>query len=354
MEPFVYQSQPQRVVFGSGTLADAGAELERLGHQRAIVLSTPQQAASASSLAANLGTLCAGSFTGAAMHTPIGVTEIAMAEVKGAGADCIISLGGGSTTGLGKAIALRTGLDQIVIPTTYAGSEATPILGETAGGKKTTQRSSAILPEVILYDIELTMSLPVMLSVTSGLNAIAHAIEALYTQERNPIISILAIDGIRSLAAALPQIVSDPLNREARSDALYGAWACGTCLGAVGMALHHRICHVLGGTFDLAHSETHAVILPHVAAFNEAAVPDLLRPAAAAVGTGQVGLGLYDFAKSLSAPMTLADLGMPEADLDRAAEMVVANPYWNPRPASREDVRRLLDDAYYGRRPNLH
>ena len=354
MEPFVYQSQPQRVVFGSGTLAAAGAELERLGHRRAMVLSTPQQAASAAALAGNLGALCAGTFTGAAMHTPTGVTETAMAAVGAAGADCIVSLGGGSTTGLGKAIALRTGLDQIVIPTTYAGSEATPILGETAGGKKTTQRNPAILPEVILYDVELTMSLPVALTVTSGLNAAAHAIEALYTQDRNPIISILAVDGLRSLVAALPQLLGDARNREARSNALYGAWACGTCLGAVGMALHHRICHVLGGSFELPHSETHAVILPHATAFNEVAVPELLQGAARAIGAEQAGPGLYDLARSLRAPMTLAEIGMPEAGLDRAAEMIVANPYWNPRPASREDVRRLLDDAYHGRRPSLH
>jgi len=351
MEPFAYQALSQRVVFGSGTLAAAGDELERLGHRRAMVLSTPQQADSARTLADSLRELSAGVFSGATMHTPVEVTETALAAVKAAGADCLIALGGGSTTGLGKAIALRTGLDQIVIPTTYAGSEATPILGETAEGKKTTQRGMAILPEVILYDVDLTLTLPAGLSVTSGINAIAHAVEALYTKDRNPVISILAAEGIRALAGALPRVVADPRNREARSDALYGAWACGTCLGAVGMALHHRICHVLGGSFDLPHAETHTVILPHTAAFNEVAVPELLQPAARALGTARLGSGLYDFAQKLGAPMTLREIGMPESGLDRAAEMVVANPYWNPRPASRDEIRQLLDDAFFRRRP---
>ena len=182
MEPFVYQSQPQRIVFGSGTLAAAGEELARLSCARAFVLTTPQQSDSAEALGRDLGRLGVGAFTKAAMHTPVEITEEALVLVKRAKADCIISLGGGSTTGLGKAIALRTDLPQIVIPTTYAGSEATPILGETENGRKTTQRSPKILPEVVLYDVELSMTLPLGLSVTSGLNAIAHAVEARYTR----------------------------------------------------------------------------------------------------------------------------------------------------------------------------
>ena len=186
---------------------------------------------------------------------PVGVTERVMAMLAACDADCVISLGGGSTIGLGKALALRTDLPQIVLPTTYAGSEATPVLGETHGSQKSTIRSMKVLPEVIIYDVELTYGLPPGLSLVSGINAIAHAVEALYAREANPVISNLAEQGIAALGRALPQIVSDPVNRDARSDALFGAWACGSCLGAVGMSLHHKLCHVLGGSFGLPGSE---------------------------------------------------------------------------------------------------
>ncbi len=351
MEPFVYQAQPQRVVFGSGTLAAVGEEVTRLGRARALVLSTPQQEASATALARELGTRAAGTFAHATMHTPVEVTEQALARVRELKVDSVVALGGGSTTGLAKAIALRTNLPQIVIPTTYAGSEATPILGETTNGKKTTQRSPRVLPAVIVYDVELTMSLPPALSVTSGLNAIAHAVEARYTRERNPIISLLAIEGIRALAGALPKIVRDPGDREARSDALFGAWACGTCLGAVGMALHHQICHVLGGAFNLPHAETHAVVLPHAVAYNEPATTALLQPVAEVLHATSAAQGIFDLAGRLGAPRTLAEIGMPRDGIAKAAEQIVASPYWNPRPVELDGVLRLLEDAFAGRRP---
>jgi len=274
-----------------------------------------------------------------------------MQAVRDSGSDCTVALGGGSTTGLGKAIALRTDLPQIVIPTTYAGSEATPILGETRDGLKTTQKSPKILPEVIVYDVDLTLTLPPGLSATSGMNAIAHAVEGLYTQDANPIVSLMAEEGIRALGAALPKIVRDPGDREARSDALYGAWLCGVVLGSVGMALHHKLCHTLGGTFDLPHAETHTVVLPHAAAYNAPAAPEAMARAARALGVKDAPQGLYDLAKGLGAPLALKDIGMPEAGLDRAADLAVANPYWNPRPIERAAIRALLDDAFHGRRP---
>lgn len=353
MEPFVYQSLAQRIVFGSATLAAAGEELARLGCSRAFLLTTPQQSQSAEDLARNLGTQCVGRFTEAAMHTPVEVTERALAASMKAGTDCLVALGGGSTTGLAKAIALRTDLPQIVIPTTYAGSEATSILGETAASKKTTQRSPKVLPEVVLYDVELTMTLPSAMSVTSGFNAIAHAIEARYARERNPLISILAVEAVRTLTSALPRIVASPQDREARSDALYGAWAAGTCLGAVGMALHHKICHVLGGTFNLPHAETHTVILPHAIAYNEEAAANLLEPIADLLG-GSPSRGLWDLAGKLGAPRRLADLGMPRDGLAKAADEITSSPYWNPRPVEREPLLRLLEDAFEGRPPRVN
>ena len=350
MRPFVYTALPARVVFGSGTLARVPEEVRALG-RRALVLSTPQQRAEAEALAARLGDLSAGVFAEAAMHTPIEVTERALAAVRATGADCTVALGGGSTTGLGKAIALRTDLPQVVVPTTYAGSEATPILGETEGGRKTTQRSPKVLPEVIVYDVDLTMTLPPGLSATSGMNAIAHAVEALYARDANPVIDGLAEQGIASLAHALPRILRDPADREARSDALFGAWACGTCLGAVGMALHHKLCHVLGGSFDLPHAETHTVILPHAVAYNASAAPEAMARAARALGAEDAAQGLFDLAAALGAPTALAAIGMPEGGLDRAADLAAADPYWNPAPVERGAIRALLDDAFHGRRP---
>ena len=284
MRRFVHESLPARVVFGAGALAELPAEVERLDLRRALTLATPQQRESADRTAALLGGRSAGVFTEAEMHTPVDVTERALQVVRKRGVDSLVAVGGGSTTGLAKAIALRTDLPQIVAPTTYAGSEMTPILGETKDGVKTTIRDRKVLPEVVIYDVDLTLTLPRLLSATSGLNAIAHAMEALYARDGDPIVSLMAEEGVGAFAAALPRIVADPGDREARADALYGAWLCGSCLGAVGMALHHKLCHVLGGSFDLPHAETHAVILPHAAAYNAPAAPEAMARLARALG----------------------------------------------------------------------
>lgn len=350
MKDFIYHALPSRVVFGPGTLSRVAAEVAGQGGTLALVLSTPHQKSDAEALAADLGPLAAGVFAGAAMHTPIDVTERAMSAYAASGADCLVALGGGSTIGLGKAIAYRNGAPQIVVATTYAGSEVTPILGQTEDGVKTTVRDASILPEVVIYDPDLTLGLPVAMSVTSGFNAMAHAVEALYAQDRNPVSSLMALEGIRALKEALPKIVAAPRDSDARGSALYGSWLCGTVLGTVGMALHHKLCHTLGGSFDLPHAETHTVILPHSAAYNAAAAADALAPAAALFG-GDLGGGLWDLAGELGAPRALKDLGLKEADLDRAADLAAKNPYWNPRPIERNAIRALLQRAWAGTRP---
>lgn len=347
---FTFPGITTRVIFGSGTITQTGDELARLGHSRALVLSTPNQQDDAQALADRLGPAAAGVFAGATMHTPVEVTEQALTAFRDARADCVISLGGGSTTGLGKAIAVRTGADQIVIPTTYAGSEMTDILGETSAGEKTTRRDPAIRPEVVIYDVDLTLTLPVGLTVTSALNAIAHAMEAFYAPDRNPVIEAMCRDAMRAFKTAIPALVTDPTNRHARAEALYAAWCCSTALGQVTMALHHKLAHVLGGSFGLPHAETHAVLLPHTTAYNAAEVPDLLAPIAEVFGH-PAGAGLWDFAKSVNAPLRLADLGLAEADLPRAAEIAMKNKYWNPRPFTETDIRNLLQAAWEGTRP---
>ena len=351
MLSFVHQALPTRVIFGAGSLARLPDELRRLGLSRALVLSTPQQAASAQMLVSDLDGLAAGSFTGAVMHTPIEVTEAAMAVVGALGVDCVVAVGGGSTTGLGKAIALRTELPQIVVPTTYAGSEMTDILGETKAGAKTTQRAPAIQPEVVIYDVDLTLGLPPALSATSGMNAIAHAVEALYAVDGGPMVSLMAESAIAAFAKALPAILADPGDREAREQALYGAWLCGTCLGMVSMALHHKLCHTLGGTFDLPHAETHTSVLPHATAYNASAAPEAMARIARALDAPDAAQGLYDLAGQLGAPRSLRELGMPEAGIERAADLAVANPYRNPRPIERDAIRTLIARAWAGDPP---
>ena len=340
MNPFIYTGLPTRVVFGRGKIIEAASEAKRLGMKRPLVITTPHQSDSGQKLVADTKGIL---FAGAAMHTPLTVTEQAMAIVKAQSCDGTIALGGGSSTGLGKAIALRTDLPQLVIPTSYAGSEMTNILGETQDGAKTTKRDAKIQPESVIYDPDLLATLPPNFAATSGMNAIAHAVEGLYAVDGNPIVSLMAEEGIRALATALP--------KHDHGEALYGAWLCGTVLGSVSMALHHKLCHVLGGSFDLPHAETHTIILPHATAYNSGSSEAMAR-IAQALGAPSAARGLYDLAKSLGAIMALKDFGMKEQDLDKAADIAAANPYPNPRTIERAAIRELLDNAFHGRRPN--
>jgi maleylacetate reductase len=347
---FTFDINPGRILFGPGTLDRVTDEIDRLGARQALILSTPYQRADAQRLAERLGPRAAGVFSEATMHTPVPVTLKALQAFEQAGADCIVALGGGSTIGLGKAIAWRNDAPQIVVATTYAGSEVTPVLGQTENGIKTTIRDAKILPEVVIYDPTLTLELPVPMSITSGLNAIAHAVEAVYARDRNPVSSLMAIEGVRALRDALREIVRSPDDLQARSEALYGSWLCGSVLGTVGMALHHKLCHTLGGSFNLPHAETHAIVLPHSAAYNARAASKELQPMADLFG-GEIGGGLYDFARSLGAPLALKDLGLAESQLDAAADLAVRNPYWNPRPVECDAIRSLLQRAWEGARP---
>lgn len=340
--PFVHTALPTRVVFGRGRLAEAAAEAARLGMKRPLVITTKQQEEAGLALVRAAGGV---GFAGAAMHTPVAVTEQALAVAAAEGCDGTIALGGGSSTGLGKAIAFRTGWPQLVIPTSYAGSEMTNILGETQGGTKVTKRDPKIQPESVIYDPDLLATLPDGFAATSGMNAIAHAVEGLYAVDGNPIVSLMAEEGIRALAHALP------LRRQGHDEALYGAWLCGAVLGSAAMALHHKLCHVLGGSFDLPHAETHTVILPHATAYNAPAAPGAMARVARALGAETAAGGLFDLAQSLGAPTSLKALGLAETALDKAADIAVANPYPNPRALERQPIRALLEDAFHGRRP---
>lgn len=351
MRAFVYNGQPSRVVFGRGALEKLGAEMDRLGAKRALVLSTPEQRGAAEDIARRLGARSAGVYDRAVMHVPIETAEAARAVAKELNADSCVAVGGGSTIGLGKAIALTSELPILAIPTTFAGSEMTPIYGITAQGQKKTGRDARVLPRTVIYDPQLTMTLPAKIAGPSGMNAIAHCVEALYAEDANPITSLMAEEGIRALARSLPKVVSDPADLDARAEALYGAWLAGACLGNVGMAVHHKLCHTLGGSYNLPHAETHTVILPHAVHYNRDAAKDAMARISRALGGDEAAGGLYDLARSIGAPLSLRDIGMKADALDDAAQLATQNPYYNPRPIVYAAIRQLLQNAWEGRRP---
>jgi maleylacetate reductase len=354
---FVYEALPMRVVFRPGASTTAVApEAGRLGLRRLLVLSGSRGLGTAQAVADSLGTSCAGLHPGAVMHVPVEVADEAVEVARKLDADGCVAVGGGSAIGLGKAIALRAGLPLIAVPSTYAGSEMTPVWGLTEGGVKRTGRDPRVLPRSVVYDPELTMSMPPDLSLTSGMNALAHAAEALYAPDASPVISLMAEEGVRSLAAALPTITAitaDPGSAVGpRAQALYGAWLCGACLGATTMGLHHKLCHVLGGTFNLPHAATHTVLLPYVLAFNSPATPAASAALRRALGGApDPAAELHSLARRLGAPRSLADLGLPADAIPRAVHLAASAPYANPRPASPDDLRTSLTSAYAGTPP---
>ena len=350
MREFEFTSLPLRVRFARGGRRFLKDEIAHLGRSRAMVVCTQQQREQAEEVRAILGDLSVGILDQATMHTPVEVTRAAMGALEKSGADCTVAVGGGSTIGLAKAIALRSDIPQIALPTTYAGSEMTTILGQTEGGVKTTLKDPRVLPASVIYDVDYTLTLSANTTACSGLNAIAHAIEALYAKEKNPITNMLCLDAVRALSEALPAIVEQPGDVAARCQAQYGAFLCGMALGSAGMALHHKLCHVLGGAFDLPHAETHSIILPHAAGFNAATAPEL-EPIRRILGSRSVGGGLYDFAARIGAPLALKDIGMPPEGIDLACNLAVANPYWNPRKFDRDDMKSIVSHAYEGTRP---
>ncbi len=349
MNPFSYATISSDVVFGPGALAKLPAELARLGFSRALVLTTPEQRDQAEALRTLLGSTMAGAFTDARMHVPIETAKAGVIAARACMADCTIGFGGGSTIGLGKAIALDLGLPQIAVDTTYAGSSRTSIYGLTEGGVKRTGSAPGVMPRLVIYDPVLTYTLPARTTAASGMNAMAHCIEALYSQQRNPITTIIATEGLRELGWAIPRAVDAPNDLDARTRALYGAFLAGTALGTVGMALHHKLCHTLGGSFDLPHAETHSIVLAHVVRYNEVAAAPEMALAARAFGSEDAAQTLFAMLSRMKLPTSLRELGLPASALDRAADLATQNPYYNPRPIDRPSIRALLDDAYHGR-----
>jgi maleylacetate reductase len=354
LNDFVARFWPVRVVFGAGSTGQVLAEVERLDARRALVLCTPDQHDLAGRVLGDLGARGAGIHDGAVMHVPEATVKRAAQVVRDADADLLVAVGGGSTIGLAKALALHHGMRYLALPTTYAGSEMTPIWGLSADGVKRTGRDPRVLPSTVLYDPQHLRSLPPEVTGPSGMNAIAHAVEAMYAPDRNPITMLLAQESIRAMAQGLPAAVDSPDDLAARAQTLYAAWLAGTVLGMVSMGLHHKLCHVLGGRFDLPHGPMHAVLLPHVAAFNEAAAPAELGRVAAALGAPAsrgAGAALHALLQATCPKTSLAAIGMPSDGIDEAAGRALADAYANPRPARREDIARLLRAAHAGEMP---
>lgn len=353
VQPFVYESLPGRVVFGAGSSRDRLAqEVDLLGGSRVLLIATEQERPLADRLSEPLGGRVAGTFTGVRPHVPVEVAREARKKAEEIGADCLLSIGGGSTTGAAKAIALETGLPIVAVPTTYAGSEMTPVYGLTENGRKRTGKSMDVLPRVVVYDPELTFSLPDFVTGPSAINALAHCVEAFYASGASPISSLMAEEGIRAIADGLPDAVLNPEGLAGRSKTLYGAYLAGAAFAVAGGGIHHKICHVLGGAYDLPHAETHTIILPHATVINRQAIPQTMARIASALGRDDAAEGLFDLAKDVGAPLALKDIGMKEEDLEEAVGLCLeAVPAYNPASVGEAEVRRLLRDAYEGKRP---
>jgi maleylacetate reductase len=340
-----------RVRFGAGALQHLPDEVRDLGLGDVLVIVSPGHRAQGEAVATQLGHRCVGVLAEARMHVPIEVATRARDEADRVRADGLVAVGGGSAIGLAKAIALTSRLPIVAVPTTYAGSEMTSIWGLTEGGEKRTGRDQQVLPASVIYDPELTHDLPIGITVTSAINALAHAVEALYAPDISPVIALMAEEGVRALVAALPVIAQAPTDADARALAQYGAWLCGVCLGATTMSLHHKVCHVLGGALDLPHAATHTVVLPHVMAFNLPAAPEARGRLSHALNSDDPARTMWELAGTLGAPRSLRELGMAETDVTRVAALVIATQYPNPRPPTLAAVTAVLEEAWSGDRP---
>jgi maleylacetate reductase len=349
---FTHQTLGQRVVFASGEAPAALAgEVESLGARRVMVIAAPAESSLADAVCARLPVALR--YDDVVMHVPVKTAALARDAAVESRADAVVCVGGGSTTGLAKAIAMTgspaAGVPIIAVPTTYAGSEATNVWGLTDGETKTTGADDLVLPRSVVYDATLMISLPVELSVASGLNAMAHCVDSMWGPRTDPINQALALEGIRALRLGLPLVRAEPTALAGREQTLYGAYLAAVSFASAGSGLHHKICHVLGGMFNLPHAQTHAAVLPHVLAFNAPSAPDAQQRMAEAFGAPTAAQGLAALRTALAAPAALRDYGMPESGIAKAvAPIIAATPASNPAPVTEENVTALLRAAWEG------
>jgi maleylacetate reductase len=360
---FTRQVRPGRIVFGAGRLDSLGEEVARLGAERVLLIASGSASVAAERAADLLGPRLAGRWGEVRRHVSVDVAERARKTSAEAGADAAVCIGGGSAVGVAKAIALTAMIPVVAVPTTYSGSEVTPVWGLTEGtltegSQKRTGVAEQVLPRTVIYDPMLTLSMPAGLSVTSGMNAMAHCVEALYAAGANPATSALAVDGVLALASGLGSVVGDPAGLDGRSTALYGAYLAGTVMAEAGTWFHHKLCHALGGMYDLPHAELHTILLPHSVAAVEGLVPSVLEPVAAALGASTAAGGLFDLSARLGAPVGLGSLGIT---LSQAAEaiplvseaMAGGGPVPGGPVPDGAAIEVALEGAFAGRRPGV-
>ncbi|HWJ08738.1 MAG TPA: maleylacetate reductase [Nocardioides sp.] len=341
----VHETVASRVLLGAGSRHRISEEVERLGATRVLVVATGSARAAGDEAVAALGDRAVARFDGAVVHTPVAVTDDATAVAEGAAADAVVTIGGGSAIGLGKALVARTGIAHLALPTTYAGSEVTPVLGETADGVKRTRRDPALLPATVVYDVELTLQMPAGLTLTSAVNALAHAVEALWAPDATPVSDALATEACGLLLPALPGVLARPEDVAGRTALQQGAWLAGSCLATTRMGLHHQLAHALGGAFDLPHAELHTMLLAHVVRHNLPHAPAAAARLRALTGGDPAG-AIAELAAAYDGPRRLRDLGVPADGLAAVAQQVAAAPYPNPGPTDATSVEAVLRAAW--------
>ncbi|MGW5481979.1 maleylacetate reductase [Streptomyces sp. NPDC004008] len=352
---FVHDTPHSRVVFGARRRLELGTELARLGLTRPLLVSGPSLK-TGQELSDLLSPLLVGRFDEAAMHVPADLAARAVDTARAAVADSIVVVGGGSAIGTAKVVAKDTHLPILAVPTTYAGSEMTPIWGITHNQRKTTGHDPHVLPRVVIYDPELTVSLPPALTAASGMNALAHLAEGLYAPQMSPLTVLTAQEGIRALAVGLPKAVANPADIEARAEVTYGAWLAGWTLGTTGMGIHHKICHTLGGTYDLPHAPSHSAVIPYALAANAHAAPSAMAAIETAFRAARRDIdhaagAIWDLRNEIGATQSLSVLGFPAQEIDAAATIVVQGRPVNPRPVDHACARTVLAASYAGDRP---
>jgi maleylacetate reductase len=349
---FVHDALPGRVRFGAGARTHIPDEVELLGGHRVLLVSRRGSVeAVADELRDALGDRCAGWFDEVAVHVPGELAASAVARARELRADTLLCVGGGSAIGTTKMVALELDLPIVAVPTTYAGSEMTPIWGTTTDRRKRTGRDLRVLPRTVIYDPELTTALPSQVTGPSGMNALAHAIEALYAPNTTPVVQVLAREAIHALADGLPRAVADGSDLDARGTTLYGAYLAGGALGVAGTSIHHKIAHILGGTWNLPHAPLHAMLLPHTVAFAAPAIAGALATVAEAMDVDDVPAALYDLLTRLEIGPALTSAGMPADALDDAVDAIVDAQPTSPRPVERRAIERLLTGALTGTPP---
>lgn len=351
MHPFRHDVLPTRIDFGEGARHRVAGLLSAFGARRPLVVDGLPGVTASEEVTAALGGLVAGTVTGLTQYiTPELVTRATEAYRAG-GADSVVSVGGGSAIGVAKVLAVHHDAPLVAVPSTYSGSEATPIYSVVVDSAKQTRSDARACPRGIAYDPALTATLPARLAASSAFNALAHCIEGLYSPRADPFSRLYALEGARLVGEHLPLLSVEETAPQARAALLWASYLGGATIATAGIALHHKICHVLGASLDLPHADLNAVVLPYALAYNAPAVPEALVDLRRTWATEDPVGHVRALARSAHAPTGLAELGMRSTDVVAAAAAVVAATQANPRPVTEQGMQALLTAALHGDPP---